>query len=703
PEPVRLAVDLTQVTAGSESVLCFKLSIFNETLSTIRYTAGELILQVAGQNVKPSQRTTTTSVFIEAGMHADAPLNKLRQLPDGDIEPLHRVEGWMCFDLKECKAILEGPDDFAAHEWLLVGCIGEYAVRFDLKAHEIDALGLAVRPSIIDPAVHVIEMRRRINALNVGGLLTAIDSMPVEERGYVLYVREQRCLLDTVADKALLQKLGRNQFGGGVVRGGPNGPFNPQPVLVRVNPDYGRRSCVLDHLPRAISEEGAALQVLAEQPDTGEVLTGYLSGAPSAIRAEAARGLGKHVDEAGVSAALVAAARDADATVRMAALWALAPWRTADDNSPEAMVLVKAMHDRDPGVRIKAAEGATWSQSERVKRELLNLIDDKAPWARIQACHSLRMLKYRPAIPKLKEAMTSRDATLSCAAIDALIEIGELSKFDAALAKIERGNPDVRDVEEAARANDPRAIPALISLLDQKKHGRGGGGGTSSSSTGSVISHAARALGNLHDTQAVEPLLAALDECDFLVEWMSIVEALGRLGDGRAIAPIRKAMRRKPNLDDGLVGYEALLSLKAPGVLDELRERLKQASSPAAVGPLLEVMARHGDERMVPVAEHYLDREEFCSVAAKAMTYLRSSVAITPLERRLKSSDYAFGPQLLNGLRQNQEWLSSEAGQALIEAARQSANDATKAAAAQSRFSPQQPMRFSPSRRRARP
>lgn len=692
PEPVRLALDLTQVAGEKEPVLCFKLSISNKTLSTIRYKPGELALQVAGKRVPPSQPGANRgSIAIEAGMHAEAPVDQLRLFSDCAIEPLHTVTAWMFFDLKDFMPVPEGPGDFAAHEWLLVGRVGEFAVKFDLKAHEIDTLGIVVRPSNVNGPVHVIEIQRRMNALNVDRLLAAIDSVPPEERGYVLYVREQRCLLDGVASKALLQKTGRGLWrGGGFGRQGA-GSVLPQPVLVRVDPDYPRRSCALDQLSHAKSEEAAALRVLAEQPGTGAVLVGYLSGTPSMIRVEAANGLAKRLDEPGVIAALVRASRDPDPNVRIAALWSLSPWRASDDISREVVALVNAMHDGHPGVRIKAAESAAWTQSERVKRELLLLLDDDAPEARIQACHSLSLLKYRPAIPKLKEAKAGRDAELSGAAIDALIEIDALSRFDGALAKIERQNPSVYDVDAIAESDDPRVVPALIGLLDPKKYGH---------SSDAVISHAARALGNRQAKEAVEPLLAALAECDFPVEWKPLVEALGKLGDSRAIIPIRKAMRRKPNLDDGQVGYEALLSLKATGVLDELRERLRQSSSPAAVGPLLELLARHGDEITVPIIEHYLDREEFCSVAAKAMTYLRSSMAVPPLERRLTSADYVLGPQLLSGLRQNPEWLSSEAGRGLLDAAHQSENEATKAAAAGDARPRQPPMRNLPHGRR---
>jgi HEAT repeat protein len=672
PEPVRLALDLTQVVGGKNPFLCFKLSIRNATLATIQYKSGALALQVAGRRVPTSQPAAKRgSVAIEAGMHANVPADKLRLLSDCEIEPLHTVTGWMCFDLRDFMPVPEGADDFAAHEWLLVGRIGEYVVKFDVAAHEIDTLAIVTRRSKVGGRVHVIEIGRRINALNVGRLLAAIDSIPAAERGYVLYVREQRLLLDHVAGEALLKKTGRGRWGAGHFGGGGDAPDLPQPVVVRADSDFPRSSCALDELSHAKSEVVAVLRVLAEQPNTGAALIGYLTGASSEIRTEAAEGLAKHLDEPGATAALVRATHDSDPDVRIAALWSLAPWQAADDNSAEVAAVVKAMHDVHPKVRMKAAEGAAWTQSERVKQELLRLLDDEAREARFHACHSLRLLKYRPAIPKLKEVMNSRDAMLSGAAIDALIEIGEISRFDGALAKIERQDPSVYDVDAIAESDDPRVVPALIGLLDPKRYGN---------SSDTVIAHAARALGDRQAQEAVEPLLAALSETDFPVEWMPIVAALGKLGDARAIAPIRKAMRRHPKLDDGLVGYEALLSLKAPGVFEELPGLLKQRTAPAALGPVLEAFARHSDERMVPIIEPYLDREDSCIVAAKAMTYVRSPAALAALKRRLNAADYALGPQLLAGVWRNAEWIDGADGRDLLDAAGQSPNEATRAA-----------------------
>ena len=53
----------------------------------------------------------------------------------------------------------------------------------------------------------------------------------------------------------------------------------------------------------------------------------------------------------------------------------------------------------------------------------------------------------------------------------------------------------------------------------------------------SIRSAAARALGELKDVQAVEPLIATLKDSDSKVSELA-AEALGKIGDARAVEPL---------------------------------------------------------------------------------------------------------------------------------------------------------------------
>lgn len=55
---------------------------------------------------------------------------------------------------------------------------------------------------------------------------------------------------------------------------------------------------------------------------------------------------------------------------------------------------------------------------------------------------------------------------------------------------------------------------------------------------------AVRALGELHSTQAVEPLIQALGQAPDFLEMDNIIEALGKIGDRRAVPPVLECLNR---------------------------------------------------------------------------------------------------------------------------------------------------------------
>lgn len=119
-----------------------------------------------------------------------------------------------------------------------------------------------------------------------------------------------------------------------------------------------------------------------------------------------------------------------------------------------------------------------------------------------------------------------------------------------------------------------------------------------------VRTGAAKALGELGDPRAVEPLMAALADSDSVGVRQTAAEALGLLGDPRAVEPLIRA------LGDG-EGWVANAAAEALGKLGD----------PRAIEPLIRAL---GDPLVY-----------FRSAAAKALAKLGDPRAVEPLVRAL--------------------------------------------------------------------
>lgn len=89
--------------------------------------------------------------------------------------------------------------------------------------------------------------------------------------------------------------------------------------------------------------------------------------------------------------------------------------------------------------------------------------------------------------------------------------------------------------------------------------------------------YAAHALGELGDPRAVEPLIAALGDSDFMVR-MFAAEALAKIGNRRAVEPLSAALRAEPLIaalqeeewDVRKTAAEALISIYRQGQIKEV-------------------------------------------------------------------------------------------------------------------------------------
>jgi HEAT repeat protein len=184
---------------------------------------------------------------------------------------------------------------------------------------------------------------------------------------------------------------------------------------------------------------------------------------------------------------------------------------------------------------------------------------------------------------------------------------------------------------EAGQLRDTRAVePLLAALRDDDRH---------------VREAAARALGHLHDTRAVGPLLAALHDWPF----REAAQALGQLGDARAVEPLLATLRDR----SGGVRWAAAQVL---GQLGDARavEPLLAASrdkEPSVRWAAAEALSRLGDARAV---------EPLLAMLQDYNVY----VGWPPVNALGRLGDAAFDP-LLAALRDDKWIVRQAAAQAL--------------------------------------
>ncbi len=219
----------------------------------------------------------------------------------------------------------------------------------------------------------------------------------------------------------------------------------------------------------------------------------------------------------------------------------------------------------------------------------------------------------------------------------------------------------------------------------------------------------ARVLGLLGDRTAVQPLLDHLNDQDMLAG-DRVAEALGRLGD-RSVAPAlmqtlnadQEAVRARSAYALGLLKHEAAVDLLAqrlrtdrPVVARRAAEALANIGTPAAIQALTLPLAdaemtpaRHaamaGLEQAGKQAEGPLvsalsaQNPALRAHAAEMLGWIKPNDAVKPLAAALKDADPAVRTQAAWALG---EIATPEAQDALVQAARQAKDDATKTAVA---------------------
>lgn len=184
--------------------------------------------------------------------------------------------------------------------------------------------------------------------------------------------------------------------------------------------------------------------------------------------------------------------------------------------------------------------------------------------------------------------------------------------------------------EDAERAlsfiDNPLAVPEFIAILEDKSLAR-------------LHSVAAKSLGKMGDSSAVEPLIAALAVKEINEE---VIEALGEIGDPRGAVPIIAVLKKYKNdsLQVSWAAIEALGKIRNPVAVEPLIALLKD-SDETFRSKAIEALGKIGDRRAVePLVRVLKDTDGYMrEVSAHALGNINDPRVVQPLIAALQKSN----------------------------------------------------------------
>ncbi|MBS0263227.1 MAG: HEAT repeat domain-containing protein [Planctomycetes bacterium] len=680
PEPIefRFSVDLTQFPQafGPQSMVVFKVQVANESAEPFDFKPSEVQLKVGDMTLPIhdlQQNGFGYPLFADASMRQQVQPNALAVLKETRLAAGQAIEGWVAYSLNIPALQQSGfqPQVLPNHEWILEGQVGPHPLHLDLKAQETALIADKLRPSKLDPSVQVLEIGSRVSVLNASKILEQIRAVPADERGVVLVLKAQGCLFDGLSNMLFQQQIYQLTNAG------------VQPVVsVEGKPEDQNSHSYQNYflsgqLPRVNSESAAVLNILGRRPQTGATLVKFLKDESIEMRRAAAQALTAHLPEEGVVEALAKAYGDEDATVRAAAITALAgqpaPAGFRRDDSVDTVVVVKALTDAVANVRVVAAQTGSQFPNDPVRKALIQSLEDSEVQVKLEAAHSVGNLKVADAVPALKKLQADANSQLKTGAIDAQVKIGALTLLEGALAKLDGGYLQDPDYAELGKAKALNAVEPLIARL--------------SGNDNNQIGLAARTLGEIGDPRAVDPMIQALTFGNRGYYGMdALPRALGKLGDKRAAEPLKKLLTANPNQyippELKFAILEALLMLKVPRAVDDVVKEVSTLASNGQLynaGPLLAALGRTRDPKVITVLEPLLNNPQACHGAVEGLMSMGTKEALTALEERLTAPDYQYAHMAI----MNRAWQRNRASIQFLKKLAASENQNAKFAAVQ--------------------
>jgi len=340
-----------------------------------------------------------------------------------------------------------------------------------------------------------------------------------------------------------------------------------------------------------------------------------LSSGDSSTRREAAKGLGELGDVRAVEP-LIVALKDSDRFVRQTAAVALG--RLKDGRAVEP--LIAAIKDVDKNVKLLAAQVLAVLGDSRAVDPLIVLLEETDEEPQAAAARALGQLGDQRAAGPLSKALHHRDPKVVSAAADALVQLGSgvvdtvvvllghwnmSARFSAAKV-LERigwvpADSASRIQFAIAKGDFNACVQEGLAAIDPLLAEFSKSVGERLSITEGTRSRIAKALGELGDARAIEPLIGALRDSNHY-DRAAAVEALVQIGDDRAVGPLTAALKDGDTVMRQ-TATEALKKWKSPAPLTRVNIAIAiryfgdcVAEGVVAVEPLIAAFKTEQDE-----------------------------------------------------------------------------------------------------------
>ncbi len=356
-------------------------------------------------------------------------------------------------------------------------------------------------------------------------------------------------------------------------------------------------------------------------PRTVDLIIPMLRDGSASVRTAAASEL-ERIDDYRVVEPLIRATRDRSSSVWIAALQGLE--RITDPRAVEP--LSKALRHRNREVREAAATSLGKIKDPRAVAPLVRAArKDGAASVRRAAVAALGAIRDRRAVEPLCDVLVAdKDRLVRREAAAALGEIGDPRGVEPLIRSLEKDDDPMAAAAALARLRSEALVDRLVRLVrdpERKTAARYG---------------AIRALGEMRESKALEPLIGAMAAREAQLR-AGAIDALKKTGDPRAVPPIATAVHEDMDASNRARAAEALGEFKDAGAVTPLVAALNDRDENVFVRiAAAESLGKIGDGRAIePLIRTVSDRGSrgigLAAAAAASLGSFRDGRAVEPL------------------------------------------------------------------------